>query len=892
MHITETVALLICCITKFTLRETMRRKKTSLTAFILVLTILASAMLFPMNEIKAVSPAKTVYVVIVIDTEMSSGHTVYLGTTNPNPTFDMSEYALSPPGQISQVYNTAFRNNHLDSFGDTFKMTWFAEMDYVFSQANFVYSSGATAGVSGYTSTMDLLLKNFGAQFQAYGDAIEYHHHFVTYNGTWQRYDNGPDASYPGYQEIALDHMIIDRGFYPTSFRSGWDIDPPALENWIEKWFPFDYTPVGGSTYPYQSPGLNHWIQNCYDTLADGQIDLCFQRANNSGSSIYSFYCHDNTNMAATIDQLQQYLGAEQAMYPDVSFKYVTAQQAMQQALGYTDTTAPTFTVSLNSGVYTILSSEPLWGNHPYIALKYANGTYTRVDSTPVGTNTWTVKPSGNGLTTVGIAANDLSGNPGVWDGILSPTISPTPTPTPSPTPTYIQIPVVSATASSYNGITYGPQNAIDGIESTSNFWGTWAGLGLPQWLQLDLGSAKSVNQVVTHFYDGDGRVYTYNIQVSSDGSSWSTVVPSKTGSSIVTDAFPSVTCRYVRITVTGNTANTAAHIEEIKVFQDNGTPTPTPSPTPTPTPTPSATPTPAPTATPSPTPSPSPSPTPTPTSTPTPIPTSSPTPTSTPSPTPTPTAKPTPTPTPFPTPTPTSTPTPIPTSSPTPTSTPSPTPTPTAKPTPTPTPFPTPTPTSTPTPIPTSSPTPTSTPSPTPTPIAKPTPTPTPFPTSTPTASPTPTPTPTPTATPTPTPTPSSPPTHIQIPVVSATASSYNGITYGPQNAIDGIESTSNFWGTWAGLGLPQWLQLDLGSAKNISQIVTHFYDGDPRTYTYNIQISTDGLTWSTIVATKTGNGIVTDVFPQVTARYVRINITANTANTAAHIEEIKVYQ
>ena len=35
----------------------------------------------------------------------------------------------------------------------------------------------------------------------------------------------------------------------------------------------------------------------------------------------------------------------------------------------------------------------------------------------------------------------------------------------------------------------------------------------------------------------------------------------------------------------------------------------------------------------------------------------------------------------------------------------------------------------------------------------------------------------------------------------------------------------------------------------------------------------------------------IVADMFNQVTARYVRITVTGNTANTAAHIEEIKVY-
>ena len=114
---------------------------------------------------------------------------------------------------------------------------------------------------------------------------------------------------------------------------------------------------------------------------------------------------------------------------------------------------------------------------------------------------------------------------------------------------------------------------------------------GLPQWLQLDLGTQTSISEIVTHFYDGDSRVYTYYIQVSSDGSSWTTVVSSKTGSSTVTDTFTSVTCRYVQIVVTGNTANTAAHIEQVTIYQTtNPTPTPTQTPTPTPTPSPTGT--------------------------------------------------------------------------------------------------------------------------------------------------------------------------------------------------------------------------------------------------------------------------------------------------------------
>ncbi len=82
------------------------------------------------------------------------------------------------------------------------------------------------------------------------------------------------------------------------------------------------------------------------------------------------------------------------------------------------------------------------------------------------------------------------------------------------------QIHAVTATASSYNGAGREPLNAIDGIESNSNYWGTAAVLGLPQWLIVDLGFVASINQVVTHFYDGNTRSYTYNIDVSADGSS------------------------------------------------------------------------------------------------------------------------------------------------------------------------------------------------------------------------------------------------------------------------------------------------------------------------------------------------------------------------------------
>jgi peptidoglycan/xylan/chitin deacetylase (PgdA/CDA1 family) len=393
----------------------MRKSKKSILA--LAITLIMVASLLPMsNLVNAEEPAKTVYVVICVDTENAKGHDgVEIGSTDPNPTFDMSEYEPIPTERMAQVFDSSFRWGHLDSYGNPFKLTWFCEMDYVFSQAQFIYDDGSSPGVSGYTATKDLLVNNWGSQIQEFGDSVEYHHHFEIFDQTWQQYENGPDENYPNYQNIALDHMIIDRGYFPSCFRSGWDIDPPALENWIEQWFPFDYVPLGANTFPYQTEGMHHWIQMVGAGIDPANINATFSAADQEGTAIYSFNIHDNEGMASQISLLQDYLANEEVSFPDVAFRYVTARQAMQLALGYTDTSTPVFTVTSNNDIYTISSSEPLWDNHPYVALKYQNGTYMEADATLVGDNTWTVTPPNNGLLTLGVAANDLYGNPGVW---------------------------------------------------------------------------------------------------------------------------------------------------------------------------------------------------------------------------------------------------------------------------------------------------------------------------------------------------------------------------------------------------------------------------------------------------------------------------------------------
>jgi len=91
--------------------------------------------------------------------------------SDPHPTLDVREYSRTIPSTVAAVFDSSFRNSHRDSFGNIFKMSWFAEMDYFYAQSNYVWADGSPAGVSGYTAIRDLLVNNWGTEIQTYGDS-------------------------------------------------------------------------------------------------------------------------------------------------------------------------------------------------------------------------------------------------------------------------------------------------------------------------------------------------------------------------------------------------------------------------------------------------------------------------------------------------------------------------------------------------------------------------------------------------------------------------------------------------------------------------------------------------------------------------------------------------
>jgi len=101
-------------------------------------------------------------------------------------------------------------------------------------------------------------------------------------------------------------------------------------------------------------------------------------------------------------------------------------------------------------------------------------------------------------------------------------------------------------------------------------------------WWKVDLGAsyALSGSEVMWEF----ARNYKYRVEVSSNNSTWTTVVNKTANTSTAqtqNDPF-TATARYVRITVTGLAANTWASFYEFRVFDTSGSPISTPTRTPT----------------------------------------------------------------------------------------------------------------------------------------------------------------------------------------------------------------------------------------------------------------------------------------------------------------------
>src|SRR5690349_20951168 len=117
-------------------------------------------------------------------------------------------------------------------------------------------------------------------------------------------------------------------------------------------------------------------------------------------------------------------------------------------------------------------------------------------------------------------------------------------------------------------------------------------------------------------------------------------------------------------------------------------------------------------------------------------------------------------------------------------------------------------------------------------------------------------------------------------------TASSTESAAAFPASAaVDG--NTGTRWSS--AFSDPQWIQVDLGARTAVDQVTITWEAAYARAF--QVQVSDDASTWTTVYSTTTGTGGVQALPVSGTGRYVRLNLTARATQWGHSLWELEVF-
>jgi hypothetical protein len=124
------------------------------------------------------------------------------------------------------------------------------------------------------------------------------------------------------------------------------------------------------------------------------------------------------------------------------------------------------------------------------------------------------------------------------------------------------------------------------------------------------------------------------------------------------------------------------------------------------------------------------------------------------------------------------------------------------------------------------------------------------------------------------------------RLKVAAAVASSQEASGLGAARAIDG-----NFGTRWSSASRdPQWLYVDLGAPRFVNRVVLYWESA--ASARYELQVSNDAATWTTVFTETNGNGFTDEIAGlNVAARYVRMFSTARTTRFGDSLFEVQVF-
>ena len=351
---------------------------------------------------------------------------------------------------LEHITTKDFRHILPDSFGGGWIYNWSC-MDHV--------------GFSGYNPRRrDAGYHNIFDHYQAIKsitkyDHISFHYHPLAFNGDYHA--SGTRFWGSNITEI-LSRRIIDRSFFPATFRPGFHTERPDSHFFLEQWIPFDYAnqstkgldtnqPDCGdgrfgdwrrattqwevyhpSHDDYQIKGnCRRYIARCLNMYArlraitQEDVNDAFRRAKETQSDvILAFDCHDYRDMAFEIALLRDMIAKAHKSYEQVDFKYAKADFAMRAVLKLPKQPLNlTLEYDFTKHKLHIKSDDVIFGPQPFLAIKTTQGQYFHDNFDFYQPYHWTYTFDRNtilpqAIEKIGVASNTKSGLTEVivWD--------------------------------------------------------------------------------------------------------------------------------------------------------------------------------------------------------------------------------------------------------------------------------------------------------------------------------------------------------------------------------------------------------------------------------------------------------------------------------------------
>ena len=357
---------------------------------------------------------------------------------------------------LSRVCSSEFRNRLPDVDGNGWVYNWYC-MDHV------GYGVNPRKRDMGHHNIYDYYAAMIQSQLE-FRDSLEFHFHPVSAYREAHRCATHYLRTDDLYQILC--RRIIDRDFFPTGYRAGFQAERPDSHWFLEQFIPFDVSNMAtedtadiDNAIDFKNGRSGNWRKapsdwrvyhpshddyqlegNCRRLIGralnvrsriagmtQAEMDKAFARAQDGENTLVGLCSHDWRDLQPEVESIYEMLKVSKERFPDVQFKYSPADEAFRAQMSKQELDQSELKMSLKFHAEDKGEDVPfievrtdqgqVFGPQPFLAIKTKSQRYIHDNMDfSVESGVWYYAFHGDTLPLedvehVGVAANDMLGN-------------------------------------------------------------------------------------------------------------------------------------------------------------------------------------------------------------------------------------------------------------------------------------------------------------------------------------------------------------------------------------------------------------------------------------------------------------------------------------------------